>query len=129
MSEGGQQRAFANRIKLQSAQEIRQSATATVKAATEKVHKIARSTVQPITLAVVRAYPIYSYSDSLPSMVPFNDIKMEMLVGGMTLCMPCAYGLLGARACKLGSNLRRRQAYCQRNTVIEVNPYTIADQC
>ena len=54
MSEGGQQRAFANRIKLQSAQEIRQSATATVKAATEKVHKIARSTVQPITLAVVR---------------------------------------------------------------------------
>ena len=38
MSEGSQQRAFANRIKLQSAQEIRQSATATVKAATEKVH-------------------------------------------------------------------------------------------
>ena len=37
MSEGGQQRAFANRIKLQSAQQIRQSATATVKAATEKV--------------------------------------------------------------------------------------------
>ena len=37
MSEGGQQRAFANRIKLQSAQQIRQSTRATVKAATEKV--------------------------------------------------------------------------------------------
>ena len=38
MSEGGQQRAFANRIKLQSAEQIRQNTTATVKAATEKVH-------------------------------------------------------------------------------------------
>ena len=59
MSEGGQQRAFANRIKLQSAQQIRQSATAAVKAATEKVRTYIQGLMDVAQLVYHHDFPIY----------------------------------------------------------------------